>query len=207
MSLYQGWVADIFTNWFHLSRGSNDNWDNVYRLEVIGVCHVIFQILVFNHLFPLLSSHSVVVWYTDVNDVPFSRAFIHDNYIWSYCTISDMSRCWYNGIVRYPGFLVLQKRLRVMLPGYVGGLKAVFQAEPPMDHPAVVVMPRRVPPPWQQFWIVGEEMVNIFDAILSKSALVICCQFEDFLEPIREETFVLCCKNNPFIVIIHDSTF
>ena len=34
------------------SRGSNDNWDNVHRLGVIGVCHVIFEILVFNHLFP-----------------------------------------------------------------------------------------------------------------------------------------------------------
>ena len=48
-------------------------------------------------------------------------------------------------------------------------------------------------------------MVNSFDAILAKSALVIGRQFEDFLEPIREESFVLCCKNNPFIVIIHDA--
>ena len=89
-----------------------------------------------------------------------------------------------------------------MLPGYVGGLKAVLQAEPPMDHPADVVMPRRVPPLCHQFWTAGEEMVNSFDAILAKSALVLCCQFEDFFEPVRKKTFVLCCKNNTFIVII-----
>ena len=77
-----------------------------------------------------------------------------------------------------------------MLPGYVGGLKAVLLAEPPMVHPADVVIPRRVPPLQQQFLTAGEEMVNSFDVILAKSAIVICFQF-DFLEPVREATFVL----------------
>ena len=91
-----------------------------------------------------------------------------------------------------------------MLPGYVGDLKAVILAEPTMDHPADVVMPRRVPSLCQQFWAAGEEMVNSFDAILTKSPYVISCQIGDFFEYNYQKVFVLCFKNNPFIVIILD---
>ena len=60
-----------------------------------------------------------------------------------------------------------------------------------MDHPADIVLPRLTSFLCQQFLATEQDMVNSFDGILANSALVIGCQFEDYLEPIRKETFDL----------------
>ena len=76
-----------------------------------------------------------------------------------------------------------------------------------MDNPADIVVPRCVPPLSQQLWAAGEEMVDSFNAFLAEPALIIVSHLEDFLEPVREESFVLCCKNNPLIVKLQYPSF
>ena len=76
-----------------------------------------------------------------------------------------------------------------------------------MDHPADIVVARRVPSFCEKLWATGEEMVDSLDSMFPELTSIIGGQVENLLEPIREKSSVFCCKNNPLVVIIQDASF
>ena len=185
----------------HGPRSSDDDGDDVNWFVPIRVLDVILQILVLSDFFHLLSCKPVVIWRTNIDDSASFGAFIQNYNIGPDCTISDVSCC------RDQRVLVLHKWLGLVLPGYIVSVKPVLLAEPPMDDPANIVMPCRIPSFCQHFGAAGEEMGDGFDTFLAEPTLVIIGELEYLLEPIRVEAIVLSCKNYSFAVKVENTSF
>ena len=79
-------------------------------------------------------------------------------------------------------------------------IKPIPLAQPPMDHPADIVVSGGVPSFREHFGAAGEQVLDSLDVVLAEPALVVVGELEDLLELIREETFILGCKYDSLVV-------